>query len=95
MDTMPEKVQEQNQEKIIHRLVFFAAIGTPIVTLPQVYQIWVLHQKGSSAFTWACYVLIAIIWLIYGIETKDKPIIIMQSLCILVYSSVVIGLIFV
>jgi hypothetical protein len=85
MDTMPEKVQEQNQEKIIHRLVFFAAIGTPIVTLPQVYQIWVLHQK----------VLIAIICLIYGIETKDKPIIIMQSLCILVYSSVVIGLIFV
>jgi uncharacterized protein with PQ loop repeat len=75
-----EKAQDQNRQKLIHRLVFLAAIATPIVTFPQVYEIWILHHKGLSAFTWACYVLIAVIWLAYGIENNDKPIIIMQSL---------------
>jgi MtN3 and saliva related transmembrane protein len=87
-----EKIQSQSQQKFIHKLIFFAAIATPIMTLPQVYQIWVLHQKGASAITWASYVFIACIWLYYGIENKDKPIVIMQSLCIVVYGAIVVGL---
>jgi uncharacterized protein with PQ loop repeat len=90
--SMSEKIQSQDRQKIIHRLVFLAAIATPVMTLPQVYQIWILHQKGASTVTWGSYVLIACIWLCYGIENKDKPIIIMQSLCIIVYSAVVVGL---
>jgi MtN3 and saliva related transmembrane protein len=88
-----EKIEAENPQKFIHRLIFLAAIATPIMTLPQVYQIWVLHQKGASAVTWVSYVFIAFIWLYYGIENRDKPIIIMQSLCIVVYSAVVLGLI--
>lgn len=94
---MSVKNTTQNRFKLsrqsIHKMTLFAAIATPIMTLPQVYQIWILGEKGASAVTWASYVLIACIWLFYGLENRDKPIIIMQSLCIVVYSTVVVGLI--
>jgi hypothetical protein len=77
--SVSEKIQSQSQQKFIHKLIFFAAIATPIM-------------KGASAITWASYVFIACIWLYYGIENKDKPIVIMQSLCIVVYGAIVVGL---
>jgi MtN3 and saliva related transmembrane protein len=76
----------------LERLVLVAAVATPIMTLPQVYTIWVGHDKGASALTWASYVIIAFIWLAYGIQKREHPIIIMQSLCIVTYSAVVVGL---
>ena len=76
----------------IEKLVLFAAVATPVMTLPQVYQIWFLHNKGASVVTWASYVAIAVIWLAYGMSKRDYPIMIMQTLCIVTYSSVVVGL---
>ncbi len=91
----PDKITAariEHPKTAIDRLIFVAVIATPVTTLPQVYKIWFEHNHGASLFTWASYVLIAFIWLFYGIKYKDKPIIIMQTLCIIVYSSVVIGL---
>lgn len=77
---------------LIDRLIFVAVIATPVMTLPQVYDIWFKHAKGTSLVTWTSYVIIAFVWFAYGLKQKDKPIIIMQALCIVTYSSVVVGL---
>jgi uncharacterized protein with PQ loop repeat len=83
----------QKDKTTIDKLIMIAAIGTPVMTFPQVYQVWVQHVKGDSVVTWTSYVIIGIIWLMYGLKYKDKPIIIMQSLCIITYSLVVAGLV--
>jgi MtN3 and saliva related transmembrane protein len=87
-----DDVVVKKQKSSIDYLIFIAAIATPIMTLPQVYAIWIDHSRGASIVTWASYVLIAFIWLAYGIKYRDKPIMIMQSLCIVTYSSIVVGL---
>jgi MtN3 and saliva related transmembrane protein len=89
---MNEKDTVLKSKGLIDRLIFLAVLGTPIMTLPQVYAIWFEHVKGASLVTWSSYVLIAFIWFAYGLKYRDKPIIIMQFLCIITYSSVVIGL---
>jgi uncharacterized protein with PQ loop repeat len=83
---------QKKPKSFIDYLIFAAAIATPIMTLPQVYAIWRHHDRGASVVTWTSYVLIAFIWFAYGIKYRDKPIIIMQSLCIVTYSSIVVGL---
>jgi MtN3 and saliva related transmembrane protein len=87
-----QHTHKKSAKSFIDRLIFVAVIATPVTTLPQVYKIWFQHSQGASLFTWTSYVLIAFIWLAYGLKYNDKPIIIMQTLCIIVYSSVVIGL---
>ena len=73
-------------------MIFLAVVATPIMTLPQVYQIWFEHARGASVITWSAYVIIAFMWLIYGIKHNDKPLILMEIPCIFIYSLVVIGL---
>jgi MtN3 and saliva related transmembrane protein len=90
-----DEIQKQgmtHKKTAIDKLIFVAVVATPITTLHQVYKIWFQHNHGASLFTWSSYVAIAFIWLAYGLKYKDKPIIIMQTLCIIVYFTVVIGL---
>ena len=83
---------KNDSKSAIDRLIFVAAIATPVMTLPQVYQIWVEHSREASIVTWSSYTVIACIWLWYGYKYKDQAIIITQSLSIITYLLIVIGL---
>ena len=79
-------------KNLIDRLVYFAAIATPFMTLPQLLKIWVEKSAVSiSIVTWVAYLINAIIWLIYGIMHKEKPIIVTNVLWILMDISIIIG----
>src|SRR3989344_1154667 len=65
--------------RVMDVLIYCAGIAGPLVSLPQVYEIWVNHNAESiSVFTWAGYTGLTILWLIYGIVHKQKPIIFAQ-----------------
>ncbi len=63
--------------------VYFAVIFGPIMTVPQLYDIWILKQTGISVISWAAYLITACVWLAYGLKHRDKPIIAVQSLWLL------------
>jgi len=70
------------------------AIIEPLMTLPQVYEVWINRQaEGVSLLTWSFYVIAATIWLLYGLKIKDRPIILASILWVIVESTIVIGLI--
>ncbi|MFC1755552.1 hypothetical protein ACFL96_19535, partial [Thermoproteota archaeon] len=73
-------------------LVFVAGIATPIITLPQVFEIW-YHKNaaGVSVFTWISYLLIAVILGIYGLKVKAKPLIIMYFSMAVLEVFIIIG----
>ncbi len=76
------------------KLVLAMAIIEPLMTLPQVYEIWIRKQaEGVSLLTWSFYIFAAIIWLLYGLKIKDRPLIIASTLWIIVELIVVIGLV--
>lgn len=68
------------------------AILEPAMTLPQIYEIWVNHQAGGvSSLTWGLYIAAAFIWLLYGLQLKDKPLVISSTLWVFTEAAVVIG----
>jgi len=78
--TKEDKKKRLKAKKFIDKLVYVAAAFGPIMTVPQVVQIYV-HQSaaGVSAITWGAYLVCAIIWLAYGIIHDEKPIIFTNS----------------
>lgn len=66
---------------------------TLIMTVPQVLTIWVHHSAGSvSLLSWASYLVAACLWLIHGIQRKDKSIYIPCIAWIALDAAVVIGI---
>jgi len=78
----------------IGKLVLVAAIVEPLMTIPQIYQIWSNKQaQGVSLLSWSFYLIAAVIWLFYGIKVKDKAVVIASILWVLVECLVVVGII--
>jgi uncharacterized protein with PQ loop repeat len=79
-------------KRVLDKLIYLVGIVQPLTTLPQVYKIWIERQaSGISLFTYTCYALFDMIWIYYGIVHKEKPIVIMYCLWVLLNSSIAIG----
>jgi hypothetical protein len=70
------------------------AVLGPILTIPQIYKVWVSGSvEGLSLLTWGSYFFLSIPILIYGIAHREKVIITMQILWVIVNGSVALGII--
>ncbi len=79
--------------RVIDGCVYFAATLGPVFTLPQLYLVWTTKDvTGISLATWEGYLVISIVWLVYGIYHKVKPIIFCNVLWTLVDGGVVLGI---
>ena len=76
----------------IDNLIYIAVILGPIMTVPQLYSIWVMKQNGVSIISWVAYLIIACLWLFYGLRHKSMPIILVQMLWIIIDAAIIIGL---
>ena len=60
---------------VFSRLLGGMSVFTMLMTVPQVFTIWVDHQAtGVSVVSWSAYFLSAILWFCYGLQKKDKNI---------------------
>lgn len=92
--TRVKKITKKQKKLLIKRAVLAVAIIEPLTTLPQAYEIWVNQKtEGVSTFTWTMYFIAAIIWLFYGLQIKDKPLIISSMLWVITEFAVVVGLV--
>ena len=84
----------KKQKKFIKKFVLFFAIVEPIMTLPQIYEIWIRHQAaGVSALTWLFYAVASTVWLLYALQIKDKPLIISSSIWFAMELMVIFGVV--
>lgn len=80
-------------KRILDRTVFAAAIVSPIMTIPQIYIVWTQRSaKGLSLAAWSTYLIVAVVWLVYGMVHKDRAIIVNSFLFVVVHSMVVLGI---
>ena len=78
----------------IDKVVMVTAFVEPLAGLPQVIQIFHTQSaKDISLSSWVAYQLVTVLWLVYGITHKEKPIIWYQGLWIIVQTMVIIGII--
>ncbi len=90
----PKFLASPGMARFIDKMIFFVAIATPLMTIPQVWEIWVNKTvRGVSVATWIGYLLASVCWLMYGTLHRDKPIIYTQTLWIIFSAMVVAGLV--
>jgi len=76
---------------ILKYLIYLCAVCGPLLTIPQIYIIW-LHKnsQGIVVLSWLGYLLIAIIWIIYGVAYKNKSVVLSSTLWVIVECIVII-----
>ena len=88
-----EKFPHPNKwKRFMDKSIFVIGVAGPIMTLPQVFKIWVeKNAAGVSALSWGAFAVLAVFWVIYGFMHKEKPIIITYICWIVVEVLIVIG----
>jgi len=87
----PKKPQSRSR---FNTFVLIVGVIEPLFTLPQVWQIWVDKETaGVSAPTWFFFTLIGIVWVIYGFQQKDKPLIVSSILWVILEGAVFLGVV--
>ena len=72
--TTPSAV-ESSSDTLLRRVLGMMSAFTMLMTVPQVYTIWVGHEAaGVSVLSWSAYFLSAILWFWYGLQKKDRNI---------------------
>ena len=77
----------------LDKLIYIVGFLGPILTIPQAYSIYSLKDaSGVSLISWVWYLIAAIIWLVYAIVHKEKPLIFTNILWILTDIIIVVGI---
>lgn len=83
---------ESKWRNFMHKAVYAAGIFGAVMTIPQITKIWIeKNAAGVSAISWSAYLAGAIVWLIYGITFKRKPIVFVYSIWIVLEIIIIIG----
>jgi uncharacterized protein with PQ loop repeat len=84
----------QRMVRVLDDVIYAVAFIGPFSALDQIDQVWLHHNtEGVSLFTWAAFASLSVIWLVYGIVHKDKPIIISNTLWAILETSVAVGIV--
>lgn len=76
----------------VAKLLPFVSVATMVMTLPQIWTVWVDAQvAGVSLLSWGTYLLGACLWFIHGVARGDKTIYVACIGWILLDGAVVLG----
>ncbi|MBT7903098.1 hypothetical protein HN587_04475 [Candidatus Woesearchaeota archaeon] len=79
--------------KLLDGICTWVAVIMPLSALPQIHKIYFLKQtEGVSLLMWLLLFFLSIPLFIYGVVHKEKPILILNLLWLIMQSIVVIGL---
>ena len=89
---LKKKGSYSNSYHFLDALFYVVAILAPFMTLPQLYVIWVKRTvEGVSVASFMGYIIFNFFWVIYGLIHKDKPILLCNTIWIVLEGLVVLG----
>ena len=78
---------------VIDRAVYLIGIFGVIIYIPQLVKIWLEKSvTGLSLTSWIGIFIGSIIWLLYGIAHKQKPLVIINFLLAIIQFVIVVGI---
>lgn len=76
----------------IEKILPLLSMVTMLMTLPQVFTIWVARDVGGvSLLSWGTYLVAACLWFVHGLQKHDKTIYIACIGWVLLDAAVVVG----
>ena len=74
-DSMTTAGHGAHSETLLRRILGGMSVFSMLMTVPQVWTIWVNHEAaGVSALSWSAYLLSAVLWFWFGVQQGDKNI---------------------
>ncbi|MGK2896172.1 MAG: hypothetical protein ACSLEY_01020 [Candidatus Saccharimonadales bacterium] len=77
---------------LFDKLVFGVSLLYPLSALPQVFDIFYSNSEGVSILSWTIFMLCSALFLAYGLKHKVPPMIVSNSLWVVVDGLVITGL---
>lgn len=75
LDPMTSTTTTARTDAVLRRLLGAMSAFTMVMTIPQVYTIWINHlAAGVSVLSWSAYLLSAVLWFVHGLRSGDKNI---------------------
>ncbi len=68
-----------------------AAIAYPLSSLPQVIDVFRGESEGVSILSWSMFAFFSLLFIIYGLIHKVKPMVVTNALWFVAQSLIVIG----
>jgi len=88
-----KRLKHKKSHSVFDHFMFFIAILGPIMTIPQVYDIWSTKKvAGFSSLTWGSYTFLTIFWIIYALVHKEKPVLLQSAAFFILNGLVLIGI---
>lgn len=84
-------LSKKKQKNLLDNIVAVAAFVYPMSGLPQVMLVFQGRTEGVSVGSWSMFVAFSLLFLIYGMIHRIKPMVVTNFLWILVDMFVVIG----
>ncbi|MFH1752055.1 MAG: PQ-loop domain-containing transporter [archaeon] len=82
-----------SKTRFVDKLIYFAAVFGPIITIPQLLEIFLTQSaQGVSIISWSGFLLVSFIWLAYGFLHKYKPVIFANVLYAVFQLGIIIGI---
>lgn len=79
---------------VLGRLLNGLSLFTLAMTVPQVLSVWTLRQAGgASVWSWSAYLLSALVWMVYGVQKRDRHIYLPCIGWIVLDAAIVVGII--
>lgn len=96
---MRERCKKINEEKptkyrkTLDKLVYIVGMVGPFILIPQIWRVYSTQDASSlSLLTWGIGIIPNFIWVLYGIEHKEKAITILNILWVTAYILMTIGI---
>lgn len=85
-------IKEASRPMLVDRLTFIAAIVEPIMTIPQAWDIFRLHNAvGISLTTWTCYLLLGSVWIWWSLVHKQHIVLLYELLYVVLEVTIISG----
>jgi uncharacterized protein with PQ loop repeat len=92
-ENLEEYPHPDKLKNIMDRLIYFVALFSVVMTLPQLAEIWINKNAiGVSILSWSAYTIASSFWCFYGIVHKEKPIIYTYAVASVLYCFIVVGI---
>ena len=72
---MQHAAKAPQRDTLMSRALGTMSLVTMVMTIPQVYTIWVGHEAaGVSVLSWSAYLVSAVLWFAHGLRQGDRNI---------------------
>lgn len=76
--SMHRLMHGRKSRRAVDKMAYVVGVGGNLAVVPQIIRAWESDAPGLAVSTWVLFSLIGVIWLVYAIQHKQKPLIVAQ-----------------